>query len=399
MHLIYYEGIRLRWKALIDVKQPNTTSNERKEAKMKRLLFFTVLCMGIAIFLAGPVCARVTGPCANCHTMHTSQDGVVVYPDGPYDCLLAGDCVGCHSNDGSSTTYLLGTSIVPVVNYTSGEPSEYLAGGNFYWVANSGGNDDAKGHNVLGIADEDVAIPRTVGAPGNQYGGGCQTNGCHGSLAIAISGQDASLNGGCQGCHLKVRHHANDGTGAFKYVNSETQGWYRFLARHSGTAVTNNGVEGIEDADWQATTGATDHNEYLGIPVDKTGSTSLTNGSMTAFCCGCHGNFHIQSTVASGDPWIRHPSDFVIPSEGEYSDITTYAPLSPVARPAGFAWVAGVPSPDAADGTDMVMCLSCHRPHGSPYADLLRWNYAATEAGSGTSDTGCFYCHTTKNES
>ena len=77
---------------------------------------------------------------------------------------------------------------------------------------------------------------------------------------------------------------------------------------------------------------------------------------------------------------------------------TSYNPVSPVARPGGFAWASGTPSGEVAPGTDMVMCLSCHRPHGSRYADLLRWDYSAMDAGGGGSDVGCFYCHTTKND-
>ena len=357
----------------------------------------------LVVVFCGSAMAKVTGRCDNCHTMHNSQHGSDLYTE-PYDVLLKGDCVGCHSSATATQTYLLGTSTVPVVNYTGGIPGTYLAGGNFYWVATLGGGDDAKGHNVLGISIQDVTLTPTKGAPGNQYSGNCQTGGCHGSLADPISGQDDSLKGGCQGCHLKPRHHANDGTGT-KYVDSAEKGWYRFLARHSAGPVLDAGVKGIEAANWQATTSSTEHNEYLGVPENKTssGGTSLTNGSMTAFCCGCHGNFHEQNANAatgpgSQSPWLRHPSDFVIPDVGEYSDISSYDPLSPVARPAGFTWTGG-PDGTVAAGTDIVMCLSCHRPHGSAYNDLLRWDYDATVAGTGTSDTGCFYCHTKKNAS
>ena len=368
---------------------------------MKRLLFLTVLCTGIAMFLAGPVCARVTGQCANCHSMHNSQNGVDLLSE-PLGQLLKADCVGCHSSATAEQSYTLGSTTVPVVNYTARGPSTYLAGGNFYWVGV--GADDTKGHNVLGIAAEDGLISNTTGAPGDLFN--C-ANSCHTSLAVDhAQTYSMGLRGnGCQGCHLDVKHHANDGTGT-KYVDTAEKGWYRFLSGHQGAISA--GVKGIEDSDWQETVSATDHNEYLGVEIDKTelgGGTSLTNFNMSSFCCGCHGNFHVQNTVeaiggGSQSPWIRHPSDFIIPSVGEYSNITAYDPLSPVARPTGFGgWATGTPSDGAADGTDMVMCLSCHRPHGTPYADLLRWDYDATLAGSGTSDTGCFYCHTTKNES
>lgn len=48
-------------------------------------------------------------------------------------------------------------------------------------------------------------------------------------------------------------------------------------------------------------------------------------------------------------------------------------------------------------GVDKVMCLSCHRAHGSPYPDMLRFDYNM-EAGGGTSTDGCFKCHTNKDD-
>jgi hypothetical protein len=109
---------------------------------------------------------------------------------------------------------------------------------------------------------------------------------------------------------------------------------------------------------------------------------------MTAFCCGCHGEFHIEQS--SGE-WIRHPSDAVIPNEGEYQSAFSagYDPLVPVARPS-----LSTVSPTVEIGTDMVMCLSCHRPHGSPYYKLMRWDY---KNWPGSGYDGCGKCHTSKN--
>ena len=377
----------------------------------KRILTLTVMLV-ISLLLWGEKTsyATVTGVCGNCHTMHNSEAGLPKDAVGTNDYLLVDDCVGCHSSD-QSPSYTLGTStIVPVVNFTGGGvPPSILAGGNFYWVADLGGDDDAKGHNVLGISGPDVITLAGLGAPGNlQTADDCESGGCHGTLAeINTSLFDIGLRSGCQGCHLNVRHHANDGTGPKKYVDNADQGWYRFLAGHATGPVLNYGVKGIEDEDWQATVTDADHNEYLGVPVDKTGVTTLSNGSMSAFCCGCHGNFHVQNEIAATDPgsqspWIRHPSDFVIPSTGEYGGMSgNYSSLSPVARPAGFAgWATAASSATVTPGTDLVMCLSCHRPHGSANDDLLRWDYSKMVAGGGggLDNQGCFYCHVTKDD-
>jgi predicted CXXCH cytochrome family protein len=47
----------------------------------------------------------------------------------------------------------------------------------------------------------------------------------------------------------------------------------------------------------------------------------------------------------------------------------------------------------------IVLCLSCHRAHGSAHDDLLRWDYAGMQAGTTGAEagSGCFICHTTKD--
>lgn len=48
----------------------------------------------------------------------------------------------------------------------------------------------------------------------------------------------------------------------------------------------------------------------------------------------------------------------------------------------------------------MVFCLSCHRAHGSPYPDMLRFDYSEMQAGGGgATGTGCFKCHSAKDGS
>ena len=377
----------MRWKALIDVKQQN---NERKEENVKRLLFLTVLCTGIVMFLAGPVCAKVTGLCADCHTMHNSQNGLDVDADGPYRHLTIGDCVGCHT--GINSTGGTSTGATPFVYHTS-EPTydtDTLAGGNFYWVAQTGG--DAKGHNVLGLSLQDVNIPAGTG-PGQGAPGGPTTqhscaNSCHSTLAEEQT-SIGEFGSGCEGCHLEVAHHK--GGSATVYADAE-DGWFRFCAGHlTGAGM---GVVGLEDDDWQYTKGATDHNEYLGNEGahDVAAGFNILGNTMTAYCCGCHGNFHIQDDNGA---WVRHPSDVVLPADvnKEYQFYTVYDPIAPVARDTAPTSVSGVVTP----GTDMVMCLSCHRAHGTPFDDILRWDYSTMVAGGGGSG-GCFVCHTTKDD-
>ena len=83
----------------------------------------------------------------------------------------------------------------------------------------------------------------------------------------------------------------------------------------------------------------------------------------------------------------------LVPLDATHAAYTSYNPVVPVARPSLTA-VSSTVTP----GTDMVMCLSCHVPHGSPNDDLLRWDYNGMVAGGGGDDgTGCFVCHTEKD--
>ena len=357
-----------------------------------------IVCLVIAIiiFVSDQAIAKVKGLCSNCHTMHASQSP---WPSEwgsksqlPKEYLLVTDCIGCHSSNTSSTYYDLGGCKVPVVLYTGASaPTQYLAGGNFWWVKEELGGDDAKGHNVF--LGEDDSLPE---APGNSVGT-CGTNACHINLSEPYSGSDMVfvLNGkyGCQGCHLNVKHHANDHANFESgLVDSADKGWYRFL---SGHGFTGEGVKGYEYKDWEAAPGGTAHNEYIGDATATGYGFTQSGGAgdgVTAFCTGCHGNFS-HGGQGSSSPWKMHPSDAVIPATGEYQYYTTYNPLVPVARPSSFDF-SSAPSSTVTPGKDMVMCLSCHRPHGSPYPDILRWNYQGWP-GSGTN--GCNVCHTEKD--
>jgi predicted CXXCH cytochrome family protein len=287
--------------------------------------------------------------------------------------------VGCHT--GTNTD----TGTIPFVYQTT--VPDYgintLAGGNFYWATLDG----TKGHNVIGIPA--MAVDGILDkAPGDKIG--CTLTGnCHVSLYST-----AIVDTGCEGCHLAPKHHAPqqaEGTPAVA-----ENGYFRFLSGHMNGG-TGCGVEGIEDADWEYQANALNHNEYLGKANVHNGSAGfggVLENTMTAYCTGCHGYFHDQQDASNS--WIRHPSDVVIPSSGEYLGYLTYDPGIPVARPN----LTGVFDTHlVSQGADMVMCLSCHRAHGSPYPDMLRFDYTNMKAGDGGDwkGTGCFKCHSEKD--
>jgi len=395
-------------------------------------LFIIIIMVFLSLFLQTHTQAKVTGRCDNCHTMHNSQDGTAVVPDGPYEYLLTSTCVGCHSSDTSSEHYDLGGCKVPVVLYLGAEPSTYLAGGNFWWVKeglgnNEAGDNDDKGHNVF-LGENDHSLTE---APGHialgDTSSGC-TNSCHNNLSQIYTGWDYGDTAGkygCEGCHYP-RHHANDRPdGESGLVDSADKGWYRFLADPHRVYYAEDkkwGVIGYEDSVWEAghpnhTPGTTAHNVYIGYNASH-GAGDVSKGNVSSFCGGCHENFdrsYATSTTQGQEVeesnvfshWIRHPSDAHIPDSGEYSNVGgelhLYDPLSPVAEQYPVSdpnnWT---PSANVEPGSDTVMCLSCHRPHGSPFPDMLRWNYTTQLVGGdkeeSVNDSGCFYCHTKKDQ-
>lgn len=339
--------------------------------------------------------AQVQGQCSNCHTMHNSQNGAPMTFTGTttvYRALTRGDCVGCHT--GTSATDLVGNNI-PKVNHTS-EPSETLAGGSFYWVGT--GATDNKGHNVLGIAGQDATLHNTP--PGGSALASqltcAGTTGCHGDRTVAD--QYAAISGGHHGAP------ENYG-GVAGAVNGDTVAHsYRFL----------NGVKGIESSDWENPTNLTagNHNQYYGIARTTDATVS---GTISSLCGECHGAFHASATAHADDPtagisyannmtspWVRHPTDFDMNTVktkeyGNYggSGVNAYQPLEPL----GSNSIAQVNSKVLqASGDAIVLCVSCHRAHGSNQPDMLRWDYTTMNAGGGSNSNGCFACHTTKDD-
>lgn len=396
----------------------------------------TLLATG---FFASSAMAQVKGVCSNCHTMHNSQNGATEVHIGEVGTnawnigtgqfgggtitgvqqqLLKSDCVGCHSASDGATTIVTDANgnKVPIVFNLGGYPTgSELAGGNF---ALNTGNADVYGHNVGGISDKDNTIA-ALEPPGSLNS--CGT-GCHATLALteveiaamplsdefSYGGIKQGKFNGCKGCHNKVAHHdANDTS-------------YRFLGGHNEVDLFS-GVPGLdkvlgtEDPDWEQNPSSAVHNVY------KKQDNPNVKDSMGTFCAGCHQNFHALGqldpmdpdpwgvynagddntdgliTANSGSsPWLRHPTNVNIPiadPAGEYKFMfnIAYEPSVPVAQTLGV-------NTDTIEAGDQVMCLSCHRAHASQYPDALRFDYADMDAHGGANTTGCFFCHTTKDD-
>jgi hypothetical protein len=366
-----------------------------------------------AIMLAGGAGAQVQGQCSNCHTMHASQDNLPM-GSGPFNVLLLNDCIGCHSGTNGTGTppgTVSGTNAPGVLDSTDPfTAGTFLAGGNFYSVEQ--GN-DAHGHNVKGMVNnpddatlldvppgyDGTNVNLGLAAPGLTCAG---ATGCHGS-DFANEDPEAQSFGAIAG-----GHHGQTGI-----VDGSTLGQsYRFLL----------GMPGGEAPDYEYAPSASNHNAYPGWARgdDSEDFYPATPGaiiSMSQLCAKCHANFHNTDTGGTaagidggtwGNPWIRHPTDFDFSGlGGEYAvNMATYNPLVPVGRDitavgaANFQALVVQETNSGVTGGNIVICLSCHRAHGSQYDDILRWNYEDMVAGAptgGMDENGCFYCHATKD--
>ncbi|MDY0350783.1 MAG: cytochrome c3 family protein [Desulfobulbaceae bacterium] len=379
-------------------------------------LLFGALGLGV-LMMAGGADAQVQGQCSNCHTMHASQNNQAMGSGGPFDVLLRFDCLGCHtgSNGTGAVPGTVSGSNAPGVLDT-GDPftaDSFLAGGNFYSVEQ--GN-DAHGHNVkvlpTGHTDAllgdtppgyDGTTPTVAALPSPHLSCGGAT-GCHGDLTVSRPDDSEAQSFAA----IAGAHHGQTGV-----VDGSTVGQsFRFLL----------GMPGGESADYEFAPSSTNHNVYPG-KARAADSDEADGGlgalTMSGLCAKCHANFHnssptgtstgIQGEGGWGNPWIRHPTDFDFSGlGGEYAvNMDVYNPLVPVGRDitqvgaANFQDLVGQQDSNIGEtGGNIVICLSCHRAHGSQYDDILRWDYVDMVAGAptgGMADNGCFYCHATKD--
>ncbi|MDO8282733.1 MAG: cytochrome c3 family protein [Thermodesulfovibrionia bacterium] len=374
-------------------------NKRKKDGVLNKIIIASVFMALIVLSSLSPVYA-LTGVCSNCHTMHNSQDGSTVTGGAANDVLLTDDCLGCHSNAGSSKIL----NNVPQVMHTG---TDDLAGGNFNYLTAS----DTRGHNIIDLANPDDVLDIPPGGDwlahssvvGKLIGDDrltcAGTNGCHGLRALAGPTFLTPLNS------LKGAHHKNISTDNTSTADDNYNS-YRFLR---GVKGYENNVSGSE---WQ-NVDAAKHNEYLGSTETVSCATNSCHSAtpvpniqpathtMSGFCGTCHGEFHILDGTGDGSfssPFIRHPTDIVLPSDigREYAAYTAYKVSAPVAKPlAALTGISGVVNP----GTDIVMCLSCHKAHATDFPDMLRWDMNDMVVGTTgpAAGTGCFACHTEKD--
>lgn len=271
--------------------------------------------------------------CSKCHTMHYSEDGTVP-PDadagGPFGALLlksnATDvCLICHQAPLNNS----GAPIVLTPDGTMGTNYPSLASGDFYYSKTDAG----KGHNPGGAV---------IGSDG--------------VLTQSPGGGFAAADEICTDCH---EPHGGGPANTYRLLKKKPGNW-------AGSDLLVTGEE-----------------SHAGSDETETNAPEYHSG-FSAWCAACHGGFHgsdlTDPDVGDNTSWIRHPNGRVLGNEiaGNYG--------------ASYDWQHPVEDVDAngtVSSTDKVLCLSCHRVHGTPYRDSTRWDSTQPSGAN----TGCNKCH------
>jgi cytochrome c553 len=194
---------------------------------------------------------------------------------------------------------------------------------------------------------------------------------------------------------MRGSHHGNS-TAKWKDGSTLVKS-YRFLSA----------VQGMEDPEYEYRPDRKHHNKYYGI--DRIAETQDDDGTISSLCAQCHTDYHqgngkISTETFGRSAWLRHPTDFdmgnIKGAKSEYADYNpdgmdknAYSVIAPVATSNTTEQLnerVYVTPRDA-----IVMCLSCHRAHGTPHDAILRWDYKAWPGPGGYN--GCAICHTTKD--
>ncbi|MBN1840875.1 MAG: cytochrome c3 family protein [Deltaproteobacteria bacterium] len=351
---------------------------------MRKTMFRLTILLGAVVFVvmcSGPAVAQVQGPCVDCHTMHSSQGGTLhaTWVNRPYDTeigsLLVDTCLGCHTTTGSDPS----SNGYPFVKM-AGTPNNYLAGGYF----TDGGGDHNDNSHTYGSLEEPAGYDGTelssdwyTGDEALSGGLTCAGSaGCHGTEDTTDEAE--AISGG---------HHGNN-----------TELGYRLLGV-DGEEVIGNGTGGDNDYE-EALNDAPSSDDYHNLySADQ---TAADEASISELCGKCHGNFHgvdVGDTKNAAGAWIRHPTDEALPADWEIPGTAgEYDENDWKFNPVGMVDAADPGTGGGGALSVYVTCLSCHRAHGSEYNDILRFDYAAQEAGSGSVTTGCLGCHDKQRE-
>lgn len=280
--------------------------------------------------------------CSSCHTMHNSQNGQLVDPDSPTgnayllkDSSPSDTCLGCHANYGQFFGGL-----------------GYGPGGDFYWLTksySSSSTGDSHGHNIV--------------APGRGIAQDA-------TLATAPGGDFDSQYLGCTSCHDP---HGNQN---FRILYGDGAG-----PKYDGGRYEFNNDAPIAFGNSRKT--------YPGSGGEETNSQhTVYKSGMSGWCGNCHAGFLSQGNANHVHKVDQGIGSSIAASYNAYistDDLTGGDALTSYLQFVPFEDLSA--TEDTVDpenytagpeATDQVMCLTCHRAHASPFADVARWDMTAT---------------------
>ncbi len=355
--------------------------------------------------------------CEGCHTMHnsindaavTTTAGAVQFNGQVY--LLKGSdqsstCLNCHANANPGGYHIM----TPGMTATS-LPVQMTPGGDFGWLQVAGGageiNGVDHGHDIIAADFGLTGDARYTTSPGGSYpAGNLYCSSCHdphGKYRQYLNGGTLTMGAPTIGSALGPII-SSGSYGAVPDGFGNAVGVYRLLA---GVNYLPDSVSGTPAAQF------TNPSPFAVAPStynigESNGDTRVAyGGGMSEWCANCHGQ---MQNVGAPDAPHEHPAgdnagaelnqtgaqgwtleagynayvksgDLTGTQATSYSSLVPYeenityntANIAALAAEAGDNGSASKVGP-ATGGTEVVMCLSCHRAHASAWFKGVRWN-------------------------
>ncbi|MDF1543714.1 MAG: cytochrome c3 family protein [bacterium] len=308
---------------------------------MKTLLIVQILLFVVMVPAANGFHRDGVAQCGSCHVMHNQEGGVVMLPGGSpqllNDASASGVCLSCH---GEQFGAVLG--IDPLV------PPPEFGGGKFVFLFEDNINDGPAGADnpIGGYASGHSIIEPSVGLSEDPVN------------MRAPGGTFRSNKLSCASCHDP---HGNQNFQMLYGVGHIKSSNYNF---NYPAPI----AQSIDIASRRSET-QDNHTAYI--------------SGMSEWCANCHGFYH----DLVGRESLEHEFNLTF----EESQISRYNSYSGIQNPDGgdpaTSYIVEVPFEDASatinktsgpTSTSRVMCLTCHRAHGSSSVAAGRWDFRVT---------------------
>jgi hypothetical protein len=357
--------------------------------------------------------------CEGCHVMHNASGGASVVTaranstaglrtNVTNSYLLQGSdqsstCLICHSGNGAQFQI---ANWQPAFGPAAGSTAStnFTPGGDFGWLIFGGPNSgNRKAHNVVAKDYAFNADTITV-APGGSFASGTGTgafacSNCHdphGRYRLSGTATNPTISGpnSPAASLLPITGSGSYGAPAGGIPTGQALGVYRLLAGQGYTPASNPGFPFPNNPPAAVAPGTYNQSE-AGQEV----RVAYGRG-MSEWCQNCHTNIHLDAYVTGG-PGLRHPAgngaklvaaqfnvynSYI--SSGNLTGVNRYSSLVPFEVGTNDISTTGLvsgaqnqtPGTDTtpailvASGASNVMCISCHRAHGSGFDSITRWD-------------------------